>query len=327
MKPFLLSAIPTFIMLLSACAGKHDSVTDGADTVLTEITRFDLDAAAYPGLDSAGKREFAARYAEVLPIVLGNLTVSDSGINAYATGRGVTVFTPDIEKRFTAADSIGRVLSTVTGRLKRMLPSMKRYDIYGAVSTYNQSIIMTDSVMVVGLNHYLGEDYPGYGYFEPYQRRVKTQAHIAYDIAEASVAGSYPYMQQPDGTLLNRMLYDGALIYVIMVSMPEADIAEAMGFTPIQARWMEENEGNVWRRIIENEYLYSTDPLTIDKIMRPAPSTPSIHPEAPGRAGRYIGYHIVEAYMKSHSLTEPEKLLSPEFYNSEKSLIDAGYKP
>lgn len=100
--------------------------------------------------------------------------------------------------------------------------------------------------MLVGLNHYLGEDYPAYAYFEPYQRVVKTERHLPYDITEAMIIGRYPYVENESSSLLNRMLYDGAITYILMTSLPGADLSEAMGYTTEQTEWMMKNEGNVW---------------------------------------------------------------------------------
>ena len=112
-----------------------------------------------------------------------------------------------------------------------------------------------------------------------------------------------------------------------MTSLPGADLSEAMGYTTEQKEWMMKNEGNVWRRIIEQGYLYSTDGSMASRLCRPAPASPAIHPDAPGAACRFIGYRIVDAYMQSHPDFEVAKLLSPEFYNSTSSLVDAGYSP
>lgn len=112
-----------------------------------------------------------------------------------------------------------------------------------------------------------------------------------------------------------------------MTTVPGADIAEAMGYTPDELEWMTKNEGNVWRRIIEQGYLYSTDSSLASRMCRPAPSSPAIHPDAPGAACRYIGYRIVDSYMHDHPDYQPAQLLTPEFYNSTTSLIESGYSP
>lgn len=326
MKSLLLAACASIIIAFTSC-GDNNRRHAPADAPRVKITRFDRDIAAYPQLDSTKRAQFRDRYAGVLMMTVGPDTITDKAVATYARGRGVTMFVPDIKERFTTQDSIENVLTDVCYHLSGKLPEMTWKEIYGGVSTYNQSILMTDTIMLVGLNHYLGEDYPAYAYFEPYQRVVKTERHLPYDITEAMIIGRYPYVENESSSLLNRMLYDGAITYILMTSLPGADLSEAMGYTREQTEWMMKNEGNVWRRIIEQGYLYSTDGSMASRLCRPAPASPAIHPDAPGAACRFIGYRIVDAYMQSHPDFEVAKLLSPEFYNSTSSLVDAGYSP
>lgn len=322
MKSLLLTVGTIFILTASSCGGK-----DNGSTPEVKIIRFDRDIASYPQLDSSQREEFRNRYSGVLMMTVGPDTITDKAVETYARGKAVTMFGPDIQQRFTTQDSIERVLTDASRVLSELLPSLNRKAIYGGVSTYNQSIIMTDTIMLVGLNHYLGADYPAYAYFETYRRGVKTQRHLPYDIIEAMVAGEYPYIEDENASLLNRMLYEGAVTYMVMKSIPDADLAEAMGYTPEQMQWINENEGNIWRHIIEQRYLYSTDRTLADRLCRPAPSSPAIHSDSPGRAGKYIGYRIVAAYMDSHPSYEAAQLLTPGFYNATSSLINAGYSP
>ncbi len=324
MRALLLGATALFFITASCGAPGRDNSAVPGERV--EIARFDIEAADYPQLDSAGKADFIERYRSVIAMTAGE-GATDSTLTAYSASRGVTVFTPDIKERFGSTDSVEDVLTKLRANLAASLPSVRWPRIYAAVSTYNQSIIMADTVMLLGLNHYLGEDYPGYSYFEPYQRHVKRASHLPYDIAEALIAKTFPFPDTLQATMLSRMLHDGAITYMMLETVPQADIAEALGYTSGQAEWMNENEGRVWKRMIEQQMLFSTDPMTASRLLRPAPATAALHPEAPGRAGRYIGLRIVEAYMKQNPETAPATLLSPEFYNSPSTLVDAAYAP
>ena len=64
-----------------------------------------------------------------------------------------------------------------------------------------------------------------------------------------------------------------------------------------------------------------------DRLVSQAPFTGVLSSDVPGRAGRYIGYKIIETYIKSHSGVKITDLLSPEFYGKQNPLTDAGYNP
>lgn len=264
---------------------------------------------------------------ETLRIIYPEIKSNDSLLQMLSESQGVKIFTPDIRQRLLSLDSIEIVLGQSRDNIKVSLPVVRFPSLVAIVSTFNQSIIYTDSIMLIGLNHYLGNDYPGYVYFESYQRYTKTPQHLPYDIIESIILNKYPYRPNNNATTLNRILYEGAIIATLIHLIPNASLSEALGCTPTQLQWLFNNERQAWQALITRQYLYSTDPMIAERLANPAPATTILHPEAPGRAGRFIGVRIVEAYLKTHPNTTFDYLLSPSFYNSPTSLIEASYAP
>ena len=155
----------------------------------------------------------------------------------------------------------------------------------------------------------------------------KTPQNLPYDMAESLVANAYPFETNQSPTLLSHMLYDGAVIAAKLELVDGATPGGAMGLSPEQLKWFGDNEAKVWRALAAGRLLYETSGFKIDRIMLPAPSTDLVNPNAPGRAGRYVGYRIVQAYRKRHPEATLEQLLSPSFYNGENTLSEAGYNP
>lgn len=314
------------VAMTVTCSCNREKSLTSADS---GIVRLDRELASYPSLPSDGRQKFIDENRPLISMATAtpDSLVTDSLVSAYIAGRGFTFFESAIESRFTSGDSIDRVLESLHRSLTEMLPELQWGAIVGGVSTYNQSVIMNDSIMYIGLNHYLGSDYEAYDYFEPYQRATKTAAHLPYDVAEAMIARQYPFRPTESSTTLSRMLHEGAIMWVMMKAMPDPSLAEAMGWSEEQLDWTERNESALWNSIISRGLLFSTDPLVADKLTMRAPSTPSLHPDAPGRIGRYIGYRIIDTYIKKHPRFDARTLLSDEFYNSASILIDAGYSP
>ena len=69
------------------------------------------------------------------------------------------------------------------------------------------------------------------------------------------------------------------------------------GFTTDQMKFCRNNEDQMWQYLIENDLLFSTDQFIISKLTGEAPFTSYFTNESPGRAGVWIGFRIVEAYM------------------------------
>ena len=296
------------------------------DCAPVEIHRFDRAAYRYATADSADRQAIRDTFAVALRIMLGN-DISDSSLTAYSQSRGVRVFTPDIESRFLSLDSIEAVTGCIYSRMGDEFPDITPPEIYSAAITYNQSIILADTVILLGLNHYLGCDYEGYNYLDSYRRATKTATRQPYDIAESIIATAYPFRPSNDATVLSRLLYEGALVKAVMLLVPDSDTATALGYDKSQLTWLAENEAPAWNALIERKMLYSTDMDVASRLTAAAPHTTLLHPQSPGRAGRYIGLRIIESYMKRHPEATLRQMLYSTFYNSASPLIRSGYNP
>lgn len=253
-------------------------------------------------------------------------TLSNEIINAYSASKAMTMFMPDVDAMFLCIDSLESVLAQVDENMSQSFSGYRPLLNVAVVSPYNQSIFISDTLMFVGLNHYLGENYKGYSYFEEYQRQVKTPQHLPYDVAEVLIRQQSPFNIVDNATVLNRMLYEGAVVYGIMQLVPQASLSEALGYTASQLEWVEENESHLWKAMIARELLYSSSQVDAARLFNPSPATTLLHQECPGRVARYIGYKILLSYIQSHSDVKLSWLLSPSFYAENRSLIDSKYK-
>ncbi len=310
-------------LALCSCSPREQSAP-------VKIQRLDLAMADYASLQGVSRDSLLREMSpgiKALCFVMGIDAASDSSLKAYSASAPVRVFTPDVRSRVSSLDSLERVLGVLKLRLKEKAPEIPFGEIYSIVSPYNQSVYMVDSTMLVALNHYLGSDYPGYSRFEDYLRGTKSLRYLPYDLVEALLGAACPYVIQEDATVLSRLLYEGALIEAKMQLLPDASLADALGYDSQQLSWARENEGRIWNAIVSRRLLYSTGQMDAERLVAPAPSTSIIHPEAPGRIGRYIGYSIVQAYLRRNPGTKLESLLLPAFYDDPQSLIGSGYAP
>lgn len=301
----------------------------GSDTGIGKkpVKRMDMFFYEYPEL-SVEERESMLdsmrQGVDALFFLIGDSAGNDA-CQRYSASPAVRMFSPDVSRRVTSLDSVEQVLCYAEKAIGGILPGIRFGDIYAIVSPYNQSVFVIDSVMLIGLNHYLGSDYPGYSNFAEYQRWNKSLRYIPYDIVEALVASHYVYRPASEATVLSRMLYNGAIIEAKMQILPDANLADAVGFTESQLKWAQNNSREIWNALIMRNMIHSTSVADADRLLMPSPATAVIHPDAPGRIGRYVGYMIVKAYMRRHPEASLMQMLSPEFYNSPLALIKSGY--
>lgn len=255
------------------------------------------------------------------------LEASDTAIEAFSASRGVRYFTPEVFGAFGSLDSLERALSSLAEGLGRELPGVAMPAVSAVVWPYTQSIVTADTLAFVALNHYLGAGHQAYSPLEPYQRRGKEASRITYDLLEALLASHYA----PSGhTVLEQMLWAGAVAEAQRRIIPGASAASALGYSPQQWKWLTAHEAELWRALAGNNLIYSTDPMDATRLLAPSPATTALSPDAPGRAGRFLGYRIVEAWLRNSpggGDTGLEHLLSPAFYAGEETLRQAGYNP
>lgn len=316
-----------FLMLMSCGQRPRSSVES------VPIVRFDREVVSYAELDSAGRAVFRDSFGRVSDIMAAIVTrgavpkADDSFLQEYSGDSKMRYYVPGIEERLGKLDSVEEILGLAKSNAAHMIPGLRWPDIYGAVLTYNQSVVSADSVLIVGLNHYLGPDYAPYSYFDNYQRYTKQKRLIPYHVVEAVLAAAYPYRPSSDATALTRMVYEGALSEAVLMLLESSDEAAVMGYNDEQQAWAAGNEANAWKTMIERGLLYSSDPVVSDRLLRPSPRTSVLHPDSPGRLGRFIGHRIVRSFIKHHPEVPLSELLDSAFYNSPKVLVNSGYYP
>lgn len=254
--------------------------------------------------------------------------LSDEMIEFWASSQPVAVFTPDVDSIFTDSLYIGRTLGHILHKAESAGLDLPHRRYAAVVYGRPESILFVDSVMLIALNHYLGFEYPGYSHWPVFMRINKTPQALPYDLAEALVATSYPFaLHDEDATLLSRMVYEGALAHAKMALVPQADLAGTLGYTDAEMKWLEKNEAAIWRSMVKDQLLYDTSEDLASRILSPAPEVFIVDPVAPGRVGRYIGYRIVEEFMKNNPEPPLKDMLEPDFYKGNSTLIRSEYNP
>ena len=165
---------------------------------------------------------------------------------------------------------------------------------------YRNKTIVTDSLVLIALDNFLGEDHEFYQNIPRYLAANMQSDQIVPEIAE-EYAKKYAF-QTNRKTLLDEMIYFGKLLYFKDVMIPFVSDAEKIGYTEQQLKWAEANESPIWSHFIENEMLYSTDSKLPSRFIADAPFSKfylELDNESPGRLGQYIGWQIVRAYAEN----------------------------
>lgn len=189
---------------------------------------------------------------------------------------------------------------------------------------YRNRVILADTLLLIGLDNYLGKDHRYYARIERYIAAGLDRKYIMDDVAGAvanKVLG-YP----GDRSLLARMIYYGKHLFIKEKLLPLESDHIHIGYSEEELEWAMANEEQIWRYFIERELLYSTDNKLDARFLDPAPFSKfglELDNESPGRIGRYMGWRIVRAFMNNNEVSLVQLLTIP----AEEIFKKSNYKP
>ena len=189
---------------------------------------------------------------------------------------------------------------------------------------YENRVILADSLLLIGLDNYLGSEHPFYSSMPKYISDNLIRRMIISDIAE-----EYAYYVIPRVnfyTFLDKIIFYGKVLYFKDIMLPKLEDRHKIGYSNLSMDWARQNEHYVWTYFVEKELLFSSENKLITRFINNAPFSKfylSIDNESPGMIGRFIGWEIVKSYMKNNNTTFIEMILmNPmDIYNKSK------YKP
>lgn len=186
-------------------------------------------------------------------------------------------------------DSANRLIQTYFSGKK--LPQLAMH-----VSGFKANTLVLENLISISIDKYLGSDYVGYvDFFDDYQRQQMKPKMITHDYLKAWIITELP-LSNKRKNLLSEIINEGKTLYVLELLLPNWNEADLIGYTPSELDWAKENETEIWKTTINNNYLFSTDYLTILKYIDDAPYTSTISKKSPGRLGAWIGWQIVKSY-------------------------------
>ncbi|WP_027125809.1 gliding motility lipoprotein GldB [Gelidibacter mesophilus] len=211
----------------------------------------------------------------------------------------------EVEKTFANFDDVRDNIESLFQHLKYYDKTFKIPRVITVTSDvdYRNKTIVTDTIVLISLDTYLGADHHFYEGIQRFLTQNMKRSQIVSDLA-ANYSEKYIYQDQPK-TLLDDMIYFGKQLYFKDKMIPFVSDAVKIGYSDVQLEWVKENESEIWRYFIERELLFSTDNSLAERFIADAPFSKfylELDSESPGKIGQYMGWHIVRSYMKNNDV-------------------------
>lgn len=215
--------------------------------------------------------------------------------------------------------------------VKYYYPEQKIPRIISFFSGFTVQIPVGDNYMGIGLDMFLGLDskfYPAIRNSIPaYISRRFTAENITPRLMEAFVREEL--FPEPDNanTLLQKMIYNGKILYFMDAIMPNVPDSLKIGYTTEQQKWTESYEPGIWAYFLEGNFLYNSDYMEIQKYLTDAPFTPGIGEknESAPKLAIFTGWKIVKKYMEKNPDVTLQMLMVDADY--QKILNQSKYRP
>jgi len=227
-------------------------------------------------------------------------------------------------------DFSGNAFEEAFKYFKYYFPDRQVPDITTFVSEYTVSnFIYAENSLAVGLDFFLGADYPylllnaGNPNFSNYLSQHYNKDYIVRNTL-------YPLIddmnaEKADRKLIDYMLDNGKELYILDALLPELSDTVIHQYSKEKMDWVASNESNIYAHLIDQELLYSTLWQDFRKLVDHSPNASGMPAEAPGRTANYIGYRMVDAYMRNNPETTFEDLL--KLNDAQEFLARSKYRP
>lgn len=322
--------------LLCGCGNKHQYIPKDIEAVEVEIVRFDnAQLAVRPDSVKQDIEQLYANYELFMPIFVEGILGLQTEDTAYLcdmyaqfltdTVMGFAQTNTTAQELFANVDSLQEALNTGFSRLHFLYPEWEIPTLYLFVSGFNSSVMYYENIMGVGVDMYLGSDYPYYNQVVyDYQKQTMRKACVAGDVLSMYLAYHISYNSKYN-RLLEQMIFRGKQLFLLAQLLPNEPVWEVIGYSKEQWDWCEQYEQAIWNRIMQKRDLFKTESNVLSSYMNDGPFTAEVTQDSPGRLGVWVGWRIVDSYMRNNKDVTLRELMNEN--DAQKILEQSYYKP
>lgn len=210
---------------------------------------------------------------------------------------------------------------------KYYFPDNEIPQFYTFITGVNYSMAIDSNIIAIGIDKFLGANCYFYNsmMMESYVRRNMTPEKLPIDVMRAMAESDFPEMFEED-YLLAKMLQCGRYQYFVKCMLPDEPDSLLWGYSQQQLDFCQNSEGEFWKYLISTEnLLFSNDYMIQKRFIDDGPFTVVFSKESPARIGQWIGFKIIESYMRNNPSTTLKDLFAIK--SSKEIMRKAKYNP
>jgi len=333
MKKLLISAL-VFAFLFSSCKNSNRPNVDNIDVKL-KVGRLDSELFAFNrGNADSVITSLQQKYGDFFNLYTSQIiNIGISNQPQFSNSLLGFVSDPGVNKLVNAKDSVFSNFSQYEQELQQAFKYYKYYfpernipQVITQISALNQSVVVTNSVLAISIDKYLGSSFPLYeqmGFYK-YQQNKMSPEYLVADAVRVWIQTEF-VENIPHADLISTLISEAKIAYIASLLLPESDVRLAFNYSDEEYKWCQSEEKHMWDYLIENNLLFEKDKLTIRHFVGNSPFTTEFGKESPGRAAVWLGYNIICSYMKNNPQVTIQQLVKNTDYRD--VLQQSKYRP
>lgn len=221
------------------------------------------------------------------------------------------------------AQEVAYELDQAFARVKGFYPEFQIPKVQAVYSAFGKDLYLSDSLIVIGLDYYLGDEASYRPNVYDYIQKRLTPKHLVPQLLQFM---SLPYNDTSQGqrSVLDEMIYYGKAFAFAKQMLPCTADSLIIGYSRQELADASVSEAVIWNHFLENRLLYNDDPNAITRYIDERPNVLEIDKRCPGRIGQWLGWEIVKAYMEA---TDADFIDLMKETDSQKILMQSKYRP
>ncbi len=284
-------------------------------------------------IDTAKARAFLEKYPSFTQLMLKRSLPSQKILEGMLVKMANDVHNQELleacQQDYKDFSDLEEKLLTVFKHVKYYYPefTINEVNTFSGGLTSGYDLVINDQSLFIGIDHFLKDKEkfrPNPQVFHNYILKFYNRENIPVKVAQL-LSQQYNAYDVKDQTLLANIIFYGKAYYFVK-QMNAAD-KDALVIEYDDQEWAgaEQHAHIIWDHFVKKELFYTTDKKLISKYVDPRPTTGEVAEACPGRIGQWLGFKIVESYMKNNPEVSLQDLMNET--NSQKILQNSRYRP
>jgi len=258
---------------------------------------------------------------------LGDKGMQLNMMQEFITKKAMKGLYDTVQQKFPDLDFLKDDLQIAFANYKSFFPEKPTPKIVTCITEFSYAAFtVTDSIIGISLDMYLGSKYLYYpSVFPDYTFMFPTfdKKYMAIDCANV-LANNLVAAPGDKSTLLDKMIAQGKILFAVHNFLPNKKENDIIKYDEKHWKFCVDNESQIWAYFLNQDLLYNTK-FEQFKYVTDGPTTYGMPKESPGRVGSWLGWQIVNAYMKENPNTTLRQLINIK--DGQKILTESKYKP